>query len=203
MAIWAQVLWAWGWSCKGQAGGGSSPPPKWVRADSTVLTYSLQLTVLIHSPTLFLSVSLWLNFFLLLPYDSSLPLSSSCMHNNLSVHMYLNIHVGGVSIIKIYLTLFAQQAHFAIFPFALLIKKFTHFFFPESFDSVRLCPSFATFNYMWPSAGMTEYTTGWFPSVMYYIYTGSHVERLHRVVDFNLSSCYIHKYNSIFYEVNK
>lgn len=132
MAIWAQVLWAWGWSCNGQAGGGSSPPPKWVRADSTVLTYSLQLTVLIHSPTLFLSVSLCLNFFLLLPYDSSLPLSSSCMHNNLCVHMYLNIHVGGVSIIKIYLTLSAQQARFAVFPFALLIKKFTHFFFQRA-----------------------------------------------------------------------
>lgn len=73
MAIWAQVLWAWGWSCNGQAGGGSSPPPKWVRADSTVLTYSLQLTVLIHSPTLFLSVSLLISFFFspMIPHSHS------------------------------------------------------------------------------------------------------------------------------------
>lgn len=47
---WAHVLRAGGWSCNGQAGGGSSPPPKWVRPDSTVLTYSLQLAVLIHNP---------------------------------------------------------------------------------------------------------------------------------------------------------
>lgn len=105
-AIWALALQAWGQSCNGQGGGGSSPPPSWVRTDSTVLTHSLQLPTLPLPLSLSLSLlSLCFNFFFPFPLDdASLPLCITCMHTNLCVHMYPNRHVGVVSIITLYLT---------------------------------------------------------------------------------------------------
>lgn len=110
MAIWAPALQAWGWSCNGQEGGGSSPPPSWVRADSTALTHSLQLTAPVHSPPLSPSLSLTCSFshsifisFFLSPWMMLHSHSTAAVCITISsVHMYLCIHVGGLTIIKMY-----------------------------------------------------------------------------------------------------